>query len=63
MGKTWTIIVAERKIEIIRILYQNGSLDDNLPGLLMSGYNSFYLCAAIAVESLGEEPDPLSTES
>ena len=61
MGKTWTIIVAARKIEIIRILYQKGSL--GLLSLLMSGYKSFYLCAAIAVESLGEEPDPLSTES
>ena len=60
MGKTWTIIVAARKIEIIRILYQKGSF---LLSLLMSGYKSFYLCAAIAVESLGEEPDPLSTES
>ena len=61
MGKTWTIIVAARKIEIIRILYQKGSLfteSSHVPG-----YKSFYLCAAIAVESLGEEPDPLSTES
>ena len=55
------LLLLQEKLKLLEFYIKR--VNCYLPGFLMSGYKSFYLCAAIAVESLGEEPDPLSTES